>query len=695
MDRDEIDARIELLKRWIHTASRALATFYRPDKGVFWRDNAWAKNEETSSATDGSAEPKYKLSPTSTARSFFAICEYIRFISEEELDPLQSDFRNDFNNSINILNGVASKFLTRLKNERNVVIRSQTNDINAFTNSHVVLAVSVLPQFSAFFKDAVDVAGIITSTETIATELVKILEGESKGVKPTSSEFDVVHDFLTLHSVRALDAFRKVRLARNTELSLHLQVKQRLLRLLAYDFSHVNSKFDAGELAFSTELLNRFQAENVDQLTARSLRSIADAQKGGVWPSGTIVSYGTKGSLYVSSFEIALTLAQTLTRKLVNGDFADCDTLGQVLDSSFEFVRNSYSRREPHDGWANDHARGRGLLESWTTSIVLEFLIQYLRASLYIRQHRILQRYEVKRFISPEEREWHHSFPDLAGNLRLDSWISPLDAPTDPTARKELTEGLEEAFIQPIRSDLVHRPRRTASIILYGSPGTGKSSLVKSVAKALGWPLVTISPPDFLVKGIEGFEATAAGIFADLLILRRCLVLFDECEDLFRYRPQTPTIESRTAGAFITAGMLPRLQALREGSWIIFVLATNSRLDELDRAVIRPGRFDFAYEVPFPSLEASVRFVRMLLTKQFSKELLEKHVGRAQEALQKYFESEQHTDSEGLSFALLKSFVHSLTESTTMTKDALVDELERLKSGPRSLLPLPKSGPVS
>jgi SpoVK/Ycf46/Vps4 family AAA+-type ATPase len=100
-----------------------------------------------------------------------------------------------------------------------------------------------------------------------------------------------------------------------------------------------------------------------------------------------------------------------------------------------------------------------------------------------------------------------------------------------------------------------------------------------------------LSPPDFLHNGgIEGFEALADSVFDDLLRLRRVVVLFDESEGFFKTRKSNEPLESRTTGAFITSGMLPRLQALHDNRWIVFVLATNSPLDELDEAVRRPGR---------------------------------------------------------------------------------------------------------
>jgi hypothetical protein len=140
-DEASLNDRIRLLKKWIPIAAQGLISFYRSDKGVFWRDNAWAQDQEQETAKqdigDATKEvgKKFKYSPTSTARSFFAICEYLRFLHEEELNPDQSNiFSGDFKTCRTILNDVTNKFLAQLIDvkTRPIVLESQTNLINPF-----------------------------------------------------------------------------------------------------------------------------------------------------------------------------------------------------------------------------------------------------------------------------------------------------------------------------------------------------------------------------------------------------------------------------------------------------------------------------------------------------------------------------------------------------------------------------------
>jgi hypothetical protein len=145
--------------------------------------------------------------------------------------------------------------------------------------------------------------------------------------------------------------------------------------------------------------------------------------------------------------------------------------------------------------------------------------------------------------------------------------------------------------------------------------------MVEELADVLEWPLITLSPPAFLRNGLEGFEASADEIFGDLMHLRRVVVLFDECEDFFRWRPQKMQIENRTIGAFITSGMLPRLQKLRKLQWVVFVINTNIEAFELDPAVTRRGRLDKVARVGYPVLDAQLRYLDRWKSRSTGREL--------------------------------------------------------------------------
>jgi ATPase family protein associated with various cellular activities (AAA) len=152
----------------------------------------------------------------------------------------------------------------------------------------------------------------------------------------------------------------------------------------------------------------------------------------------------------------------------------------------------------------------------------------------------------------------------------------------------------QQTIFDPIKS----RKRSIASysMVLYGPPGTSKTTIAKRIAQSLGWPLKQFGTGSFLQKGRTGIDQAAAEIFEALRYLRDVVVLFDEVEELVGEREEQASMESR----LLTTAMLPRLQDLRDRREIVFILATN-RVERIDAAIRRLGRFDIVRCVLPPS----------------------------------------------------------------------------------------------
>jgi SpoVK/Ycf46/Vps4 family AAA+-type ATPase len=162
--------------------------------------------------------------------------------------------------------------------------------------------------------------------------------------------------------------------------------------------------------------------------------------------------------------------------------------------------------------------------------------------------------------------------------------------------------------------------------VLFGPPGTTKTSIVRAVAAGLGWPLVILSPGDFIAKGLEDLETQARSVFGRLRQLERTVVLFDECDELFRERKPSQQYEQlRSITAFVTASMLPKLQDLHEYGKVVFFICTNN-FDSLDSAIKRPGRVDHIVGVGPPDQPARLAILHESLQSlgvQFQQEAIE------------------------------------------------------------------------
>lgn len=170
------------------------------------------------------------------------------------------------------------------------------------------------------------------------------------------------------------------------------------------------------------------------------------------------------------------------------------------------------------------------------------------------------------------------------------------------------------------------------SALLFGPPGTSKTRLARAIAEYLGWPLITITPSEFLGKGLEQIHAQVDDRFRDLMDLRRAVVFFDEMDALAQTREadETPTQASapnqqepqdragrvrHREGAgrkgqegreldvtrqLLTTSMLPKLANLWDRKGVISLMATNHK-QLLDPAITRPNRFDLLLCVAPPS----------------------------------------------------------------------------------------------
>lgn len=202
------------------------------------------------------------------------------------------------------------------------------------------------------------------------------------------------------------------------------------------------------------------------------------------------------------------------------------------------------------------------------------------------------------------------------------TWTRP-NGNTEPSTDLTLAEELSTLFVNPSlvadvrlrRADAGLKPidRECArSAILYGPPGTSKTSLAKGVAQAIGWDFVEVHVSDFITNGHDAIEARAAEIFERILELDRCVVLFDEVDELFREREG---VDTELVSRFLTTSMLPKVAELWAQRRALFLVATN-RIEAFDAAITRAERFDATLFVPGPCEAAKLARLTELVTER-------------------------------------------------------------------------------
>lgn len=368
-------------------------------------------------------------------------------------------------------------------------------------------------------------------------------------------------------------------------------------RLMARLHVPADPQYDPTSLAFAMRGLTLLdESARAAPLFRAYAQAVADGQNAdGCWPDGVSVTYSPDGNIIQQpSVDVALCLAQSVYHHelLINHDAGQIELLNigiKALEKTAGYLAASYNPpRNGFSGWVSDRVRRVGISETWITALTARLFYTMYLAERALSRAATLGKYGVR----PAKRA-RASDSDPGEAPAAKSWLDDIK---EPDAVLRPAEQLLKKVVVPLEGQRqrglpVLRPGKNGvSFIIYGPPGSGKTYAIERLAAALRWPLLTLTPGHFIKNGLELIEATAAGIFADLMRLDHTVVFFDECDELFRER-STQSAEGRNILSFATASMLPKLQDLHDARRVIFFLGTNF-LSNIDTAVRRSGRFD-------------------------------------------------------------------------------------------------------
>ena len=183
-------------------------------------------------------------------------------------------------------------------------------------------------------------------------------------------------------------------------------------------------------------------------------------------------------------------------------------------------------------------------------------------------------------------------FNDIAGNAEA----------------KLMTQDIINFLKEPDRYRIVGA-RMPKGLLFYGPPGTGKTMMAKAIASEADIPFYAVSGSDFVQMYVGVGASRIRKLFQKAKKEEKAVIFIDEIDAIGKKRARSTSASNDERDQTLNA-LLTEMSGFNDNKGIIVIGATN-RLDTLDDALLRPGRFDRQIEIGLPDVNARSKILKL------------------------------------------------------------------------------------
>jgi transitional endoplasmic reticulum ATPase len=211
--------------------------------------------------------------------------------------------------------------------------------------------------------------------------------------------------------------------------------------------------------------------------------------------------------------------------------------------------------------------------------------------------------------------DFENAIKEVTPSAMREVYLEPPDVPwSEIGGLDDIKRELQEAVEWPMRFPDMYRQLGHAipkGILLHGPSGTGKTLLAKAIATESEANFISVKGPELISKWIGESERGIREIFRRARQASPCIIFFDEVDSIAPIRGGG--IEGgggHGSTERVVSQLLTEMDGIQEMHGVVVIAATN-RVDIIDMALLRPGRFDKVVYVPNPDVKTRQKILEI------------------------------------------------------------------------------------